>query len=96
MKKNQIKLNESELRNIVKESVKTILKEYENNLPEYPDDVYKWAEKVQALGLELSRLCGKYRFNNEELYQTLSEIESEYNAVCGDLNTYGIAPHWSR
>lgn len=60
---------------------------------EYPEEVYEWGRKVQQLGLELSRICGQYR-DNQELYETLKEIENEYNAVCGDLNTYGIASHW--
>lgn len=61
---------------------------------QFPDDVCDWGRKVQQLGLELSRLCGQYRFNNEEVYNVLQKIEEEYNAVCGDLNTYGISNHW--
>lgn len=60
---------------------------------QYPDDVYEWGRKVQNLGLELSRLCGKYR-DNDEIYDNLKKIESEYNSVCGDLNTFDIANHW--
>ena len=65
----------------------------EEYAPQYPDEIYEWGKKVQELGLELSRFCGQYR-ENKELYETLKSIESEYNAVCGDLNTYGIASHW--
>lgn len=62
---------------------------------ELPEDICEWGRKVQELGLELSRLCGKYK-EDEDTYRILSEIENEFNAVCGDLNTYDIAPHWSR
>lgn len=65
----------------------------EEYAPQYPDEIYEWGKKVQELGLELSRFCGQYR-GNKELYETLKSIESEYNSVCGDLNTYGIAAHW--
>jgi len=102
--KNTIKLNENQLAKLVENSVKKILKENFNMVDnpqdyadeysqEYPEEVYEWGRKVQQLGLELSRICGQYR-DNQELYETLKEIESEYNAVCGDLNTYGIASHW--
>ena len=98
MKKNVVKINENTLRQIVAESMKKMLKEYATNEPvsdyEIPVDVCDWGKKVQELGLELSRLCGKYRYENEELYAILKDIEHEYNAVCGDLNTYDIAPHW--
>ena len=62
---------------------------------EFPEDICEWGRKVQELGLELSRLCGKYK-EDEDTYRILSEMENEFNAVCGDLNTYDIAPHWSR
>ena len=94
--KNTIKLNENQLVKLVENSVKKILKENFNTdeyTQEYPEEIYEWGRKVQQLGLELSRICGQYR-DNQELYETLKEIESEYNAVCGDLNTYGIASHW--
>ena len=118
MGKNQIKINENQLKNIINESVRRILKENFNSneffddlnnmidnpmeyfkdndayKTQYPEDVYDWGEKVQQLGLELSRLCGKYRFDNGEVYDNLKKIESEYNSVCGDLNTFGIASHW--
>lgn len=119
MGKNQIKINENQLKSIINESVRRILKEYNNDYSDffddlnnmidnpmeyfkdnddyktqYPEDVYDWGEKVQQLGLELSRLCGKYRFDNGEVYDNLKKIESEYNSVCGDLNTFGIASHW--
>ena len=106
--KQQVKLNEAQLKKIVAESVKKVLKEVQvndwqdspTNGSDYdeiniPDDVYEWGRKVQALGLELCRLCGQYRYTNEELYNILSSIEQEYNAVCGDLNAYNIAYHWS-
>jgi len=60
-----------------------------------PNDILEWSRNVQNLGLELYRLCGTYRFEDDELYEILSRIEEEYNAVCGDLNTYNFAPHWS-
>ena len=67
---------------------------FQSEETQYPDDVCEWGRKAQQLGLELSRLCGQYRFENEEVYETLKKIEEEYNAVCGDLNTYGISSHW--
>ena len=108
MKKNIVKINENALRQIVAESVKKALKESQVNdwqdnptnesgydEANIPDDVYEWGRKVQALGLELYRLCGQYRYTNEDLYDILSSIGDEYYPICGDLNTYNIAPHWS-
>lgn len=67
---------------------------FQDEETQYPEDVYEWGRKAQELGLELSRLCGKYRFENEEVYDNLKKIESEYNSVCGDISTFGIANHW--
>lgn len=89
-----MKISEKDLRNLVREAIENVTNNIEDE-EDYPADVIEWAKKVQTLGLELSRLCGKYRFSNEELYQTLDSIQTEYNAVCGDLNTYGISSHWS-
>lgn len=95
-------ITESQLRRIVKESVRKALKEsseleYDSDgyITNLPDDVAEWGAKCQQLGGELSALCGKYRFKNEELYQMLSTLASELNAVNGDLNTFSIAPHWA-
>lgn len=94
-------ITESQLRQIVKESVRKALRESEleynsdGYITNIPDDVAEWGAKCQQLGEELSALCGKYRFENEELYQMLSTLDSELNAVNGDLNTFSIAPHWS-
>lgn len=95
------RITESQLRQIVKESVRKALRESEleynsdGYITNIPDDVAEWGAKCQQLGEELSALCGKYRFENEELYQMLSTLDSELNAVNGDLNTFSIAPHWS-
>lgn len=88
--KNSIRLNESKLKEFVRQIVESALND--NNL-EYPEDVIEWGNKIQELGLIGYRLCGKYR-NDDELYGILSEIQSELNAACGDLNTYSISSHW--
>ena len=56
------KMDENTLKQIIKESVKKALNEmeYGYDVPDIPDDVREWGEKAQRLGLELSRLCGKY------------------------------------
>ena len=95
MGKNIMKLNEEDLKQIVAESVRRVLKEIYEEI-DYPDDIYEWGKKAQELGLELHRLCGKYRFENEELYGILKTIDCQYNSVCGDLSTYSIAGHWDR
>lgn len=109
MEKNKITLSESEFQNLIKEAVKNILSE-KKNLKEdlewddngypinMPDDVCEWARKVQNLGYQLSLLKGKYRMTGgeyEELYNYLDSIDSAFNGVCADLNTFGMASHWS-
>lgn len=98
-----VQLNKTRLRSIVKESVKRALRESQelefddDGFPKnIPEDVVEWGVKCQHLGLELSILCGKYRFENNDLYEMLRTLDDELNAVNGDLNTFGIAPHYDR
>lgn len=67
---------------------------YPTNLP---DDVCEWASKMQGLGVELSRLVGKYRMDGQwdELYNQLRDLHDSVDAVCADINTYGMASHYS-
>ena len=102
-KKQIVRLTESDIHRIVKESVNKILREgweldYDDNgyITNLPDDVAEWGAKCQQLGSELSTLCGKYRYENEELYQMLRSLALQLNAVNGDLNAYSIASHWER
>ncbi len=96
------RLTESDLHRIVKESVKKVIKEDlewdENGYPtNMPDDVSEWAYKLQNLCAELVQLKGKYRLEGEwdELLSELEEVFDTLNGICGDLNTYGMAGHWS-
>lgn len=98
-KKNIVKVNESKLRELVTESVKSVLREFDeygdNEYYEFPEEVYEWGRKVQELGLELSRIIGQYRGELDwDVMDVLLDIQSEYNAICGDLNTYSIASHY--
>ena len=31
---------------------------------------------------------------NQELYDELDSIDSAFNGICADLNTFGMASHW--
>lgn len=102
MSKKLIRLTESGLHRIVKESVKKIIKEdlewdkngYPTNMP---DDVSEWAYKLQNLCSELVQLKGKYKLEGEwnELLSQLEEVFNTLDGICADLNTYGMASHWS-
>jgi len=102
MNKKLIRLTESDLHRIVKQSVSKILKEdiewdkngYPTNMP---DDVSEWAHKLQNLCAELVQLKGKYRLEGEwdELLSQLEEVFNTLDGICADLNTYGMANHWS-
>lgn len=100
--KKVVRLTESQLRNMIQESVKRVLREdlewdddgYPINLP---DDITEWASKVQNLCAELVQLKGKYRLegNWDTLLKQLNNIDNTLNSACADLNTYGMSKHWS-
>lgn len=97
-----IRLTESDLHRIIENSVRRILKEDleydENGYPtNMPDDVSEWAHKLQNLCSELVQLKGKYRFDEQwdELFKQLEEVFNTLDGICGDLNSYGMASHWS-
>ena len=100
--KKVVRLTESQLRNMIQESVKRVLREdlewdddgYPINLP---DDIAEWASKVQNLCAELVQLKGKYRLegNWDTLLKQLNNIDNTLNSACADLNTYGMSKHWS-
>ena len=102
MNKKLIRLTEQDLHKIVKESVKKVIKEdlewdkngYPTNMP---DDVSEWAYKLQNLCSELVQLKGKYKLEGEwdELLSQLEEVFNTLDGICADLNTYGMASHWS-
>lgn len=100
--KKTIKLTDNELNNIIKESVKRIIREdlewdnngYPTNMPE---DVAEWAHKMQNLCAELVQLQGKYKLEGkwDELLNQLEDVFNTLDGICADLNTYGMASHWS-
>lgn len=97
--KNVVRINEESLKEMVSKAIKSALKEgyEEGSVYDFPEEIYAWGKKVQALGLELDRIIGEHRFSlfDEEL-EALRSIQTQYNAVCGDLNTYEIADHFDR
>ena len=106
--KQTIRLNKTELKKMIAESVKNILSEdlnenesfdleYDDNgyITNLPEDIEEWGRKCQQLGYELSLLKGKYRFINDELYDMLDTIDQQLNGANADLNTFSIAKHWS-
>ena len=100
--KKVIKLTEGDLHRIIERSVNKILKEDleydENGYPtNMPDDVSEWAHKLQNLCAELVQLKGKYRLDGQwdELLSQLEGVFNTLDGICGDLNTYGMANHWS-
>lgn len=91
MKKNVVKINENTLRQIVVESVKKVLKEYDNN--EYAWNTYdkdsfnkpprKWDEEEKPYRDALTRLYNAlYYFMEEEPEEVVSSFSDElYNMV---------------
>ena len=91
MKKNTIKLNENTLRQIVSESVRKVLKEYDNN--EYAWNTYdrdplktlprKWTEEEKPYRDALTRLShALYYFLEKEPGEVVSGFSDElYNMV---------------
>ena len=97
-----IRLTEGDLHRIIENSVRRVLKEDleydENGYPtNMPDDVSEWAHKLQNLCSELVQLKGKYRFDGQwdELLKQLEEVFNTLDGICADLNSYGMASHWS-
>lgn len=98
--KNVVRINEESLKEMVSKAIKSALKEgYEEENFEYnfPEEIYAWGKKVQALGLEFVRIMGQYRFEiPKEEFEVLRSLDRQYNAVCCDLDIYEIADHYSR
>ena len=67
---------------------------YPTNIPE---DVSEWANKLQNLCSELVQLKGKYRLQGQwdELLEQLEEAFNTLDAPCADINSNGLAKHWS-
>lgn len=96
--KNVVRLTESKLKAMVAESVQTILKEYYSDRYKFPDELYEWGKKFQNLGNELEKIISydnRLNLTDEESIVVNSLIK-QVNAVCDDLNDYGIADHFKR
>lgn len=92
MNKNRIRLTESQLHNVISESVKSVLMEgsgYEQE-ESYPQEVVMLAKQIQKLGYLWHTKAMRY----EKQFDGINEIDEDLNAICGDLNAYSMCPHW--